>query len=488
MHELLTVREMAAADAAAIAGGTPGIALMEAAGAAVAGAVLGRWGPRPTLVLCGPGNNGGDGYVAARRLAEAGWPVRLAALLPRDRLAGDAAIAAARWHGESARMVEDELADAPLVVDALFGAGLSRPLEGAALATVQSIDRRGLDCIGVDVPSGVAGDTGQMLGAAPQCRVTVTFFRRKPGHLLLPGRSLCGELVTADIGIPDRVLDRIAPRQHENAPAAWREEFPRRRLDDHKYRRGHALLIGGPMMSGAIRLAARAARRVGAGLVSVAAPPDSLAAVAADWPGTIMVPLGEAADYPDVLADERRNALLIGPGAGRSAATRDRVLASLSTGRSCVLDADALTVFADAPPALFAALHAGCVMTPHEGEFARLFDLPPELGKLERARRAAVACGAVVLLKGGDSVIAAPDGRALINANAPPSLATAGSGDVLAGLIVGLLAQGMPAFAAAGAAAWLHGASAAAFGAALIAEDIVDALPGVLARLSPEMR
>src|SRR5262245_9647090 len=192
MHELLTVREMAAADAAAIAGGTPGIALMEAAGAAVAGAALGRWGPRPTLVLCGPGNNGGDGYVAARRLAEAGWPVRLAALLPRDRLAGDAAIAAARWHGESARMVEDELADAPLVVDALFGAGLSRPLEGAALAMVQSIDRRGLDCIGVDVPSGVAGDTGQMLGAAPQCRVTVTFFRRKPGHLLLPGRSLCG--------------------------------------------------------------------------------------------------------------------------------------------------------------------------------------------------------------------------------------------------------------------------------------------------------
>ncbi|MFO1059545.1 MAG: NAD(P)H-hydrate dehydratase [Dongiaceae bacterium] len=475
---------MGRADAAAIAGGIPGIVLMEAAGKAVAAEAFRRWGPRPTLVLCGPGNNGGDGYVAARHLAAAGWPVRLAALVPASALKGDAALAAARWSGPAAPLDEAALADHPLVIDALFGAGLARPLEGAARALVEAVARRGLDCLGVDVPSGVHGDTGAVLGAAPPCRATVTFFRRKPGHLLLPGRVLCGELVVADIGIPDRVLDSIAPRQRESGPPAWRAALPVRRLDDHKYRRGHALLVAGGGMAGAIRLAARAARRVGAGLVSVAAPPESHAAVAADWPGTMLLPLGAPDDIPALLADSRRNALLIGPGAGADAATARRTRAILATRRPAVLDADALTAFAGDPAGLFAAIAGPCILTPHEGEFARLFDLPAGLGKLERARRAAAASGAVVLLKGADTVIAAPDGAALINANAPPDLATGGSGDVLAGLAVGLLAQGVPALAAAAAAAWLHGAAAARFGPGLIAEDLVDSLPAVLRGLA----
>jgi NAD(P)H-hydrate epimerase len=481
---LLTVAEMGRADAAAIAGGIPGITLMEAAGRAVAAEAFRRWGPRATLVLAGPGNNGGDGYVAARHLAAAGWPVRLAALVPASALKGDAALAAARWSGPAAPLDESALAERPLVIDALFGAGLARPLEGAARAMVEAVAAGGLDCLGVDVPSGVHGDTGAVLGAAPPCRATVTFFRRKPGHLLLPGRALCGELVVADIGIPDRVLTAIAPRQRENGPPAWREALPVRRLDDHKYRRGHALLVAGGGMAGAIRLAARAARRIGAGLVSVAAPPESHAAVAADWPGTMLLPLGAPEDVPTLLADARRNALLIGPGAGADRATAARTRAILATRRAAVLDADALTAFAGDPAGLFAAIAGPCILTPHEGEFSRLFDLPAGLGKLERARRAAAASGAVVLLKGADTVIAGPDGTALINANAPPTLATGGSGDVLAGLAVGLLAQGMPALDAAGAAAWMHGAAAARFGPGLIAEDLVEALPAVLRALA----
>jgi NAD(P)H-hydrate epimerase len=481
---LLTVAEMGQADAAAIAAGTPGITLMEAAGAAVATEAFRRWGPRPTLVLCGPGNNGGDGYVAARRLAAAGWPVRLAGLVPPAALRGDAALAAARWSGPTVAMGEAALGDRPLVIDALFGAGLARPLDGQALAMVQLIARHDLDCLGVDVPSGVHGDTGAVLGAAPPCRATVTFFRRKPGHLLLPGRALCGDLVVADIGIPDRVLETIRPRQRENGPGAWRDALPVRRLDDHKYRRGHALLVAGGGAGGAIRLAARAARRIGAGLVTVAAPPESHDAIAGDWPGTILLPLGDPSGFPALLADGRRNALLIGPGAGAGAGTAERTRAILATGRAAVLDADALTAFAGDRAGLFAAIAGPTILTPHEGEFARLFDLPAALGKLERARGAAAASRAVVLLKGADTVIAAPGGAALINANAPPELATAGSGDVLAGLAVGLLAQGLPALAAAGAAVWLHGAAAARFGAGLIAEDIVDGLPAVLRDLA----
>ncbi|KAA0678358.1 NAD(P)H-hydrate dehydratase [Roseomonas genomospecies 6] len=493
MDELLSVAEMYRADAMTIAGGVPGPVLMEAAGAAVVRAVCERWAPHPTVVLCGPGNNGGDGFVIARLLLEAGWPVRLALLGSRSALRGDAAVAAGRWTGPVEAADPWLLEGNPLVIDALFGAGLARPLDGMARAVVEAMDGRTV--VAVDVPSGVHGDSGQVMGIAPQAALTVTFFRRKPGHLLLPGRALCGEVVVADIGIPDTVLDGIAPQTLLNGPDLWRRRYPWPRLDAHKYARGHAVVLGGARMTGAARLSARGALRAGAGLVTVACPPESVPVYAAGSPSLIVSDVADVAAFQALLADPRKNAALLGPGAGVGAETRARVLAALDAGKSCVLDADALTSFAESPADLCERLNGRCLLTPHEGEFARIFpDLvgyegaAEEGGKLTRARAAAARCGAVVLLKGADTVVAAPDGRAVINANAPPDLATAGSGDVLAGMALGLIAQGMDVFDAACAAVWLHGEAANAFGPGLIAEDLPDALPGVLKRLKAGVR
>ena len=481
---ILTVAEMARADAWTIAGGVPGLTLMEAAGEAVAREARRRWPRGPVAVLCGPGNNGGDGFVAARLLREAGWPVRLALLGERADLRGDAAAAAARWPGEVAELSPAILDGAALAVDALFGAGLARPIEGAARIVVETLNARRLPCIAVDLPSGVHGDSGQVLGAAPRATTTVTFFRRKPAHLLLPGRTLAGEVVVADIGIPAAALDEIRPTLVENTPALWIRRFPWPRPEDHKYRRGHLLIAGGEVMTGAARLAARAARRIGAGLVTLACTRASHPIYAADSPGLITAIVDDAGGFAALLSDARRNALLIGPGHGVTAETRRRALAALVAGKACVIDADALTVFADRPQDLFDAVREPSLLTPHEGEFARLFsDLARLPGKLERARQAAARARMTVLLKGADTVIAAPDGRAAINSNAPPTLATGGSGDVLAGMAAGLMAQGLPPFEAAAAAAWLHGDAAAAFGPGLIADDIPEQLPASLARL-----
>ena len=477
---LFSVAEMYAADAAAAGAGTPGLTLMENAGRAVADAIVRRWGTRPVAVLCGPGNNGGDGFVVARLLAAAGWPVRLGLVGERERLKGDAAAMAARCEGPVETLDLALLEGEPLVVDALFGAGLTRPLEGAALALAEACTGRGLSCVAVDIPSGVHGDTGEVLGGSFEAAVTVTFARRKYGHLLLPGRERAGEVVVADIGIPETAIDEMALRVHENAPALWRGLMPGPEAVDHKYSRGHALVVGGDgTHSGAARLAARAALRAGAGLVTVHAPETALPVYASQLTAVMVASLD---DLGAALADERRNALLIGPGCGVSPATRARTLQALGAGKRCVLDADALTAFQEEPAALFEALGSDAVLTPHEGEYRRLF--AHEGDKLSRARAAAAECGAVVVLKGADSVIAAPDGRAAINANAPPTLATAGSGDVLAGFILGLLAQEMPAFEAAAAGVWLHGAAAAAFGPGLIAEDLSESLPSVLRNLT----
>jgi NAD(P)H-hydrate epimerase len=481
---IVTVAEMARADALAIASGVPGLTLMEAAGEAVAREVRRRWPRGPVAVLCGPGNNGGDGFVAARLLQEAGWPIRLALLGERAALRGDAAAAAARWTGEIATLAPAILDGATVVVDALFGAGLARPLEGAAWAAVEAVNARRLPCLAVDLPSGVQGDSGQLLGAAPQATATVTFFRRKPAHLLLPGRALAGEVVVADIGIPAPVLDEIRPALVENTPALWLDRFSWPRLADHKYRRGHLLIAGGEVMTGATRLAARAARRIGTGLVTLACTRASHPIYAADSAGLITAIADDDAGFAALLADTRRNALLIGPGHGVTPQTRQRTLAGLAAGKACVIDADVLTVFADRPHDLFDAAHSPCLLTPHEGEFARLFpDLAGLPGKVDRARQAAARAAMTVLLKGADTVIAAPDGRAAINGNAPPTLATGGSGDVLAGMAAGLMAQGLAPFEAAAAAAWLHGDAAAAFGPGLIAEDLSEQLPVSLARL-----
>jgi NAD(P)H-hydrate epimerase len=478
---LLSVDEMYRADAGARALGVAGETLMANAGAAIAAEIVARWSPRPVAVLCGPGNNGGDGFVVARLLEDAGWTVRLALLGARAALKGDAALHAGRWTGPVEPLAPAVLDDAELVVDALFGAGLARPLDGAALAMVEAVNARRLDCVAVDVPSGVHGDSGAVLGAAIQATLTVTFFRRKPGHLLLPGRLLAGEVVVADIGIPERVLDDIRPRQYENDPALWAPGYPWPRPGDHKYSRGHVIVVGGAQMTGAARLAARAAMRAGAGMVTIASPPEAVPIYAAAMPGVLNAPVARRADFVHLLDDARKRAVLVGPGNGVSDATRAHALAALATRRPVVIDADALTVFEGAGDLLGSAIRGPCVLTPHEGEFARLFDT--EGDKLMRARRAAAETGAVVLLKGADTVVAAPDGTAVIGTNAPPELATAGAGDVLAGFVLGLLGQGMPAFAAAAAAVWLHGAAAASFGPGLIAEDLPDLLPRVLAEL-----
>lgn len=482
---ILTVEQMYAADQAAVGMGVPSLALMEAAGTAVANAVERRarmlkLRRRSVGILCGPGNNGGDGFVAARLLAERGWRVRLGLLGDRDRLGGDAAVNAARWRGDCRPLAPDVLDGVDIVVDALFGAGLARDVEGVAAEVILAINARRLPCLAVDVPSGVDGDTGTVRGCAPRCDATVTFFRPKPAHLLYPGRELMGHLEVADIGIPEAVLEDITPELFVNGPALWR--LPRPRPQDHKYTRGHAVVVGGGEVTGAGRLAVRGARRMGAGLVTVAAPAEALPLYAADAPGALTAPLDADGDLSAVLADPRKNAWLLGPGGGRGDRLRRQVLAVLKTRRPTVLDADALTSFEDDNSVLFSAIWGPAVLTPHAGEFQRLFgDLGAD--RLCDARQAARLSGAVVVLKGPDTIIAAPDGRAAINVNAPPDLATAGAGDVLAGFVLGLLAQGLEPFAAAGAAVWLHGEAARAFGPGLVAEDLPDALPAVLRRL-----
>jgi len=478
---LLTPREMGEADRLTIARGLAGETLMERAGAAVAAAIAARWSPRPTAILCGPGNNGGDGFVAARHLAEAGWPIRLFLLGVPGALAGDAARHAARWNGAVEPLPAVLPAEIALVVDALFGAGLGRAIDGLAHDVIAGLAPRRLPVVAVDVPSGVDGASGAVRGIAPICALTVTFFRKKPGHVLLPGRALCGETIVADIGIAAAVLAAIGPRTFENAPALWLDGFPWPRIDGHKYSRGHALVAGGPLMTGAARLAARAAARAGAGLVTVAAPRETFAIYAAALAGIIVQPVDTVADVTALLADKRRNAVLLGPGLGTGAATGELVSAALATGRSVVLDADVFAAFAGRAGELAAAIAGPTLLTPHEGEFARLYG--PVGDKLASARLAAGESGATILLKGADTVIAAPDGWAAINANAPPELATAGSGDVLAGIALGLVAQGMAPPQAGAAAAWLHGAAASRFGPGLVAEDIIDQLPPILRHL-----
>ncbi|HMQ94919.1 MAG TPA: NAD(P)H-hydrate dehydratase [Amaricoccus sp.] len=486
MIELLTAAEMARADALTIAGGVPGMTLMEAAGGAVAEATAARHPEGPVLVVAGPGNNGGDGFVAARRLRAGGRDVRV--LLHGDpaRLRGDAAIARERWSG-AAEPAELPLPEAAVILDGLFGAGLDRPVTGAAAGLVEAMNAAPAPVVAIDLPSGLHADSGQPLGVAVAADATVTFFRKKPGHLLLPGRALCGALHLAQIGIPESVLGEIRPAAFENAPPLWSGALRFPGLADHKFSRGHALVVSGPMSrTGAARLAAGAALRAGAGLVTLASPPGALAVNAAHLTVVMLRRMEDAAALAAILADPRFTAVALGPGMGTEAPERDLVLAALASGAAAALDADALTVFAPDPDALFAAIRgraAPVVLTPHGGEFARLFPDLAERPKPERARAAATRSGATVVLKGADTVVAAPDGRLAINAEAPPWLATAGSGDVLTGIAAGMLAQGMPGFEAAAAAVWMHGAAAHHAGPGLIAEDLAPALRPVIAGL-----
>jgi ADP-dependent NAD(P)H-hydrate dehydratase / NAD(P)H-hydrate epimerase len=480
---LLSVQQMTAADRAAVAAGTSGSLLMQNAGDAVVTEIVRRWSTRPVSVLCGPGNNGGDGFVVADGLAELGWPVRVALLGTREDLRGDARAAAMRWRGGIEALDAGAIDGAALIVDALFGSGLNRPLDSRVTAVLGAAVQRGLPLVAVDVPSGVMGDSGVNGGAVP-ATCTVTFARKKPGHVLLPGRDLCGEVVVADIGIPTAVIDSLQIDAWENDPALWRAQLPRMNSSANKYTRGHALVCGGYPMMGAARMAARAAARVGAGLTTIAVPEVSFPMYAASLTSIMVRPIKHGGDLTRLLSDARFTACLIGPGAGVDDATFDAAREILACARPVVLDADAITVFASRAAELAQAIRGPCVMTPHDGEFARVFHTLGD--KLSRARAAARQSGAIMVLKGADTVIAAPDGRAIVNTNAPANLATAGSGDVLSGLILGLLAQGMDAFMAAAAGVWMHGAAAADFGPGLLAEDLPDLLPAVLRRLDRE--
>lgn len=524
MNELLTAGQMARADAWAVAQGVSAIDLMARAGQAVADAIVQRYTARPVLVLCGPGNNGGDGYVVAAALAEAGWPVAVAATAEVAALGGEARHHAQAWLACHARQVDwgvlpdravipldDALAQpAQLVVDALFGAGLSRPLAPAVSDVLKALSSRGIPIVAIDVPSGLQGDIGQDWGAVPAA-LTVTFFRRKPGHVLMPGAGLCGEVVLADIGIPPAVLPTLDIRTWANAPALWQAHWAPPAARVHKYQRGHVIVFGGPRMVGASRLSARAAARIGAGLTTLAVPASAWAVHAGTALSAMVQPLpdggggdGSSAQGPHgaclsaawaaFLAAGRWAALALGPGAMQGlpgdaqALMRKLVQGALASPgeRPLVLDADALMAFEADAAALLQAIQASphpVVLTPHEGEFTRLFGAVPAQDKLTRTREAARRSGAVVLHKGADTVIAAPDGRAVINGDAPPWLATAGSGDVLTGFIAGLMAQGLPAFEAACAGAWVHGACGRAFGPGLIAEDLPEQVPGVLRAL-----
>jgi hydroxyethylthiazole kinase-like uncharacterized protein yjeF len=515
MHELLTTTEMGEADRLAVAAGVPSLDLMERAGEAVATAAgsMVSIGAR-ILVLAGPGNNGGDGFVAARRLAEQGYRVRLALLGELSALKGDAAAMAQRWSGPVEALDATTIRDCDLIIDGLFGAGLSRAITGAAADAIAAINGSGIPVLAIDVPSGLDGTTGAPTGPVVQATRTVTFFRRKPGHVLMPGRRLCGPVSLADIGIPASVLDEIAPKTFANDPSLCRPALPKIAPEGHKYTRGHVVVVSGPAeTTGAARLGARAALRMGAGLVTVASPRSAFPINAAHLTAVMVKPFEVPEGLRGILADKRLNAVLIGPGVGVGPLAARMVEIALGSGAACVLDADALTSFSDvtrgeSTPAiaqfgflpgaaeskswssdrLFDAIKSDparpVVLTPHGGEFRRLFGDLPDMAsgsRLDRARRAAAISGAIVVLKGVDTCVAAPDGRAVINENAPPWLATAGSGDVLAGFITGLLAQGVAAFEAAAAAVWLHGAVAQQIGRGLIAEDLAERLPAVLA-------
>jgi ADP-dependent NAD(P)H-hydrate dehydratase / NAD(P)H-hydrate epimerase len=495
MIELLTSGEMAAADRMTIASGTPGIDLMEHAGRAVADAVAAAHPVgSEVVVVAGPGNNGGDGFVAARTLSQHGYLVRVLLLGQLAKLSGDAGEAAKRWDGPLEPASADGLGGAQVIVDAMFGAGLDRPVEGQAHAVITAINATGVPVVAVDLPSGINGTSGAVMGTAINAVKTVTFFRRKPGHLLLPGRLHCGDISVVDIGINAKTLAAIAPQTCANEPPLWGSAFPTPQFDGHKYSRGHAVVVsGGASSTGAARLAARGALRVGAGLVTIASPSEALQTNAVASLAVMVRAVDGAEGLSEFLADHRRNAVVMGPGLGVGPPTRDLVRAALNGPRAVVLDADALTSFSDDADGLFGCIKgrggSATVLTPHEGEFVRLFGSPKRPGsKLERARDAAVRSGAMVVLKGPDTVVASPDGRAGINENAPPWLATAGAGDVLAGFIGGLLAQGMPPFEASAAAVWIHGACGNEVGPGLISEDLPEVTPKVLRELLRELR
>lgn len=483
MFEIVTAEHMKKADSAAIVAGISALTLIDAAGSALAGVIRDNYPPSRVLALCGTGNNGADGFIAALHLKEAGWHVRIACLAPKAALKGTIAEAAKQWDGAIESLNSNlKVHDTELVIDAIFGTGFHGALPPEIVTLLDKIRTRKIPVVAADVPSGIDATSGNIAEGTLKADVTVAFCRKKPCHVLLPARAYCGRVHVAAIPIPDKIVAAQTGAEgiFENHPALWLRDFPLPTAHSHKYTRGHAVVYGGDSKTGAACLAAAAAQRAGAGLVSIISHPQSLP-VYRTYRASIMAEAFEnIEDLRNILRDERKTAVVLGPGAGLSANLKTATEAVISFGKKVVLDADALTVFKDEPRALFALLSPTLnVLTPHEGEFERIFGVL-EGDKLTRARKAAKISNAVVVLKGADTVIAAPDGTAVVNTHAPATLATAGSGDVLAGLIAGLAAQGMPVFMASCAGVWLHGEAARNFGLGLTAEDVVNQLPNAL--------
>ncbi len=487
---LLTAAQMAQAEADATAPGFTPWEMMQLAGRGVAQYIVQHYEKQPVIVLCGPGNNGGDGYIVAEMLRLEGWPVEVLAVTAD--MTGPAAKASGHYQGVRYPLAERKVQPRRLVVDALFGTGLTRPLEGVIAERIQEINHQDNHVIAVDMPSGIGTDDGAIMGHVLLASLTLTFASRKLGHVLAPGRAFCGKTIVLDIKLGRQVAaiaEAASPHLLENLPRYWRASFPYPRIADHKYARGAVLVAGGPLeCTGAARLAAMGAARL-CGAVTIACSFDALPVYAAH-PDAVMTRLcEEAGEFRSLAGHKKITALVVGPGHGGGEDTRHTVLTSLASGKALVLDADALTAFESDEEILFGAIEQSAspvVLTPHEGEFTRLFGDRVEEGapKYKRASQAAILSRAVVVLKGPDTMIADPDGmRVLINGNAPPTLATAGSGDVLAGMIAGLMAGGMTPFDAAAAAVWLHGAAASQFGYGLVASDIPAMLPRAIESL-----
>lgn len=488
MFEILTSDEMKRTDALAIAAGISGSSLIEAAGFALAHQIKDKLEPCPVLFLCGSGNNGADGIVAAIHLKKAGWPVRVACLAKKATLKGDAALVAKRWEGEFDSLNSNlGLKDTALVVDAVFGTGFGTGLTGVLdpeLVTLfDKIRTKKLPVVAVDIPSGMDATTGMVAEGALKADLTVTFCRKKLAHVLYPSKSFCGAIHVAHIGIGDEMVAGMNTQAFENNPALWVRDFPLPDAASHKFTRGHTVVYGGVKRTGAACLAAHAAQVIGSGLVTITSKPETRA-IYATYRASIMVDeWDDLEEFKASLRTGKKNTLIFGPGAGFAETdTKDAFEAALSLNLGGVLDADVFTLYKGNAQSLFSKLSPRYVLTPHEGEFERIFGVLPG-NKLDRARAAAKMANAVVLLKGADTVIAAPDGTAIIQSNSPATLATGGSGDVLSGLIAGICAQGMPAFMAAATAIWLHAEAAKKHGLGLTAEDIISNIPQTLNKL-----
>jgi hydroxyethylthiazole kinase-like uncharacterized protein yjeF len=481
MHEILTAAEMKNAEAAAMAQGITGLQLMTAAGATAAREIVKTFKPCPVLVLCGPGNNGGDGFIVAQHLKKAGWTVRIACLVKRTALKNDAAAAAKNWDSDIEGLNSNlSVHQTGLIIDAVFGTGFDRALDPEVLILFDKIRTRKIPVVAIDIPTGINATTGTVDPGTLKATSTITFCRKKIAHVLLPAKNYCGIITVTDIGITDEMVANTACS--ENNPSLWQKDFPVLTAESHKFKRGHAIVYGGEKRTGAACLAAAAAQKIGAGLVTIVAP-EKTWAVYSSYRASIMVDeCNTIDDYKAILRDIRCNTVLLGPGAGADDRLKQAVEAALSMNKSGVLDADVFSAYHGTAKELFAKLSPKFILTPHEGEFEKLFGVL-EGSKPERTLAAAKMANAIVVLKGADTVIAAPDGNTVINTNAPPTLATAGSGDVLGGIIAGLIAQGMPPFPAACAGVWLHGQAARIYGAGLTAEDIITGLPAALTAL-----